>query len=73
MKKIILFFLLFHSFVFFSQKIRIGLFAEQKITSLKIILTSGNYLVVSDTSQEKINTSDTIDFKVLDIIIFRFI
>ena len=66
MKKNILFFFLLLNCGIYSQKIRIGLFAEQKITSLKIILTSGNYLLVSDTSQEKIIASDTIDFEVLD-------
>ena len=66
MKKNILFLFLLLNCGIYSQKIRIGLFAEQKITSLKIILTSGNYLLVSDTSQENIFTSDTIDFKVSD-------
>ena len=66
MKKNILFLFLLLNCGIYSQKIRIGLFSEQKITSLKIILTSGNYLLVSDTSQEKIYISDTIDFKVLD-------
>lgn len=66
MKRIPLFFFIFLHCGIFSQKIRVGLFAEQKITSLRIILTSGNYLMVSDTSQEKINHSDTIDIKVLD-------
>ena len=66
MKRIHLFFFIFLHCSIFSQKIRVGIFAEQKITSLRIILTSGNYLLLSDSLEEKINLFDTIDIKVLD-------
>lgn len=64
MKFKLLFFLIFFNFYFFSQKIRVGIFTDQKVESIGVIVTSGSYDLISDSLLKSITSSDTVDFKI---------